>query len=445
MAYPAAPFGQFYDGTLPSGWASAYAVESLVEGCYAELWSGMSPDHTGAFNNVLLQGPIKVVSGSITIDRNNAIRRRATNVTLDPSVNATFMIPAANNALAAFSAYAPYGNELRLFKGALVAGTMTYIPLGIFEISGVKVTNNKTGVTMNGTLQDRSSWISRRKFTFPFQIAFGTLAEIAIGEILIAAMGNSFLYTPYVYNYISTFWSVNTLSYKIGGDPWTACQDIAAAAGCQLYFDYAGELQLCKIPNGTGYLGEVAFPSPCASYLEGDIISAHAIDRVLDNEQIPNVVCVQSQGSNVAIPYQSFWWQSNNGLPLYYAPAPSGGFLVQQPILAPLAPGSQYPTCVDVISTSIINDPTGANAAYMALCAGELASATIEITTFNLRDQPAHDVDDVITAQRIPAGVVAPIFAPPYTDSVNYCVDSVVIDLSPKNDLQLIGHPIGAT
>lgn len=116
-----APYGQMY---LPMSdeWIPTLSQPLLQIGTYAEIWYGIS-NQDAEVANTLLQGPIPVVAGTVTIDRNNTIRRSASNVTLLPSAGGE-LLPIANQpADSAFNLFAPYGAEMRLYKGVQESGT----------------------------------------------------------------------------------------------------------------------------------------------------------------------------------------------------------------------------------------------------------------------------------------------------------------------------------
>jgi hypothetical protein len=448
------PFGQLYDTSLPldpADWLNSYDTSVLVEGSYCEIWSGMSPDSSGDFNNELILGNIPLIGGTITVDRNNTIRRTATNLVISPDFNPTLIIDAVG-ATNQTTGYGPYGQELRIYKG-FNAGTAAdpdwqYAALGIFFIEEVDYTIDDTGTTMNGTLKDRMQWLSRRAFTIPFGIVGGTYTpQDAIGLILLACCGT--LYLPFTYNFFS-IWTpfpyINAQTYNIGDDPAQACLDIAAACGFQLYFDYAGNLQLMPIPTQLDdWSSNFAFAASVVAYESGDLLSPLSVKRALSNAGIPNVYCLQVQGSNVATPFEVFAWISDSSDPLYYADPP-GSWDDAQLALPPLAAGSTYPTCIVSDSTAIISgDDLGdqqAAAQIAAVTAVLLASASVEQTTITIRDQPAHDVDDTITLLMPNVGLGAVDDEP---GSVDYVLDQVVIDLDPSKPTSLTGRIIGAT
>ena len=198
--------------------------------------------------------------------------------------------------------------------------------------------------------------------------------------------------------------------YSIGDDPAKLATDLATAYGCALYFDCRGALNLEIVPDPITI-------TPCVSYIEGTSTSSISISRAINNKSVPNVICVESGGTKAAPGSTVWWWDSYPDSPAYYAAAP-GDWTMPQTILP--ANAGQYPVLIQKFTTTIQQgNATAAQA--MALAIGLTSIGSLEITTFTLRDQPAHDVNDVITVQRVIAGIPA--------DS-NYVIDQVTIDLA---------------
>lgn len=538
----ATPHGQLYQwsSSALSTWLTAYEASILLTYTYAEIWSGMSP-YSADFGNAQskLMGPIPVVSGTVKVDRSNVIRRTATNVTMMPDA-AGQLLPVANSSAGVF---APYGHELRLFKGyripgvvgspasvtsaavalplTVVAGTndefhytaistgfTTYVlmapgtystiaslaaamnaamgvapnipfsnfctvttsgsslvvnsiangtsqdgdqlttgtgrdvlaalgftspatlaggvadtsvaALGVFLIEEVDVVNDAGGVTLAGTLKDRAQWLARRGFRAPFSTNPAHTADVQINGLLTAVIATSFTF-PFLMSLTATTYLPGQGNYNIGDDPWKACCDIAAAAGMQLYFDYIGTLILEPIPPQ-------ASTATIVTYNEGTSIAPTAISRVISNAAVPNVICVIGSGSKVKPPVQAFWWDSDSASKTYYAPPPTGGFSPTTPqTSAPAQAGNAlYPSMLQKFTTNLVSSAAQAQAVAMAI--GLIAIGSLEAGTFSIRDNPAHDVDDVFATQRVIAGL------PNGTKEV---VDAVNIDLTPLSALQL--------
>jgi hypothetical protein len=528
---------------MSANWLPTYEQGVLPVVGYAEIWTALDP--FGLVAQTLLLGNIQYVGGSVTIDRNNVIRRTAVNVTLLIDA-AGHLLPTANTTSGYLS---PYGNELRLFKGCVTTGggsgvpatatstvtppvlplTVTlgvndtftfnpgystattvfyvapgvyttvadvasamdlaidaygnYIPQAIFDVGSlirVESTNNELdngssytsgptdflasagfnsltvlsgginptltneyaklgkylieevdvrddggGVTMVGILKDRGEWVSRRKFSIPYT----TNGTSTVGDII-----NNILFYGAGLNYsggldwteVGSAWSGGSLpcpyiparaTYNVGDDPWVAATDMAAHAGLQLYWDYDGNLTLEYTPDPKSI-------GACVAYLEYNTTAPVTISRAISNQAVPNVICVMSSGSSVTAPVQVWWWDSNSSSPTYYAPPPIGGFLPTNPQYAlPIQSVlATYPFLIQIFQSTLIGATIqGQVAQAVAIAIGLTSIGSLEKTTFTIRDQPAHDVDDVIYFARVIAGI-------PYETA--YIVDQVQIDLS---------------
>ena len=186
-------------------------------------------------------------------------------------------------------------------------------------------------------------------------------------------------------------------------------------------------LVFCPIPDPAAGVS-------CITYTEGTSSAPTVIKRIVSNADIPNVICVTSQGSGVATPVQVFWWESDPSSPAYYAAAPSGDFA--SPVLSLVSPdpASIYPSNMKVISTTVIGPTNQAQQAQdMANAAGALAVGSLENTSLTIRFNAAQDVDDIVTVGRVVAGVPT---------STNYVVDHAQIDLGVTTGDQVTARPV---
>lgn len=121
---------------------------------------------------------IDIESGAVEISTSNAIRR---------SCKVNLITDRTNNNLVPdnqFDLLNPFGNELRLYRGVRFAdGTNEYVPLGVFVITDVTISDTNDGVSIEVSGEDRSLIISRNKWTAPYQLVTGTL-ESSITALL---------------------------------------------------------------------------------------------------------------------------------------------------------------------------------------------------------------------------------------------------------------------
>ena len=394
-----------------------YLTDQKIEiGAYAEIWSSLNG---GASS--LIAGNLPVVGGTVTIDRSNAFRRSASNVTLlDPTGS---LVPTVGGG----GAFKPFGYEMRLYKGIKVGGAWSYAQLGVFLIGEVDVKNDSSGLQLIGTLRDRGEWISRMSFAAPWfidQISHAPIsADAAILSYLQGALYGVFgsVSVPFPYSFLTSTYNPASIYAKTGDDPWRIMSDIAVAAGLQLFFDYQGELHLSAIPTPGG---------ASLSFLEGTPSAPHQISRVVTNQNVPNVVCVEVNGSKTNPPLKVWWWDSVGGSPSFYAASPAGGFspLTPQTTLPPTS--GQYPPTIQKYQSTIPGDAAQAQATANAL--GQVAAGASEKATFAVRDYPGLDVDDVVDVSRAVAGV---------SGATPYVIDAVQIGLDVQSGTQFTGRP----
>lgn len=300
-------------------------------------------------------------------------------------------------------------------------GVAAYAQEGVFLIEEVDIINDDTGLTFKGTMNDRMEWLSRLSYNYAWSIdptvtpTINDAIDYIIGN---AANGWWGIFSPFPLGIWTTISATPPIShYAIGDDPSKLATDIASAYGCALYFDAMGALNLVPVPDPSTI-------SPCVQYLEGTSSGSVAITRALSNAQVPNVICVETGGTKANPSATVWWWDSYPGSPTYYASAP-GDWTMPQTIL-PANAGS-YPVLIQKYTTNIQQgNPTAAQA--MALAIGLTSIGSLESTTFSIRDQPAHDIDDVITCLRVIAGI--PADTANSLPGFNYVLDEVDIDLA---------------
>ena len=418
---------------MPSGWLTDYEAPVIEIVSYAEIWSGLAIPFVGIWpTNILLLGSIAVVSGSVTIDRNSAIRRSCSNLTLVlDSAAVGKLLPNVNSLPGPGEYFTPVaGLEIRLYKGLKGVGEAI---LGVFLIEQVVVTDDGNGVTMVGTLKDRGQTMARQGFQAPYSTDGTSTADTVIEKILKFCFDVSTL--PFTLHFTGSVYIPSISTYAIGDDPWQACQDQAAVAGMQLYFRYDGSLVLEPVPDPSTI-------TPCVTYTEGTSTAPTTLARTISNANVPNCICIVSQGSKVTEQVQAWWWDSVSTSATYYHDPPAGGFVPTNPQLTLPAqnPLAQYPRFIQKFQTTIIGPNTIANpnaqkeqSQAVAIAIGLTAIGSLEKDTFTIRDQPAHDVDDVVTIGRVIAGIPT---------NTNFVLDTVTIDLGPQNELQFAARPV---
>lgn len=386
--------------TMSENWLPALAAPVLEVVAWADIWSGIG--------GTLLEQQVPVTAGQVTIDRGNTTtRRQATNITFLPDA-AGLLLPTTTGSGLLY----PMGAEIALYKGVRYANGSTEVAaLGRFLLSEVDVNRDSSGVTLVGTMGDRGQTIDNAEFAAPYVTnGSSTVDEAIMAMISSQVSGLLFSFTPSVI-------VPPPQSFLAGDGPWTSAQQLAAGCGLELFPDENGTIVLQPIPSP--YLLPVV-----ASYIEGTPLAPVGFKRQLENTTAPNVVLVIASGSGIPTPLQYFWWDNNPSSPTFYATGspPSTS-------LPARSSESVYPTLMVTINTTIPPNTTDIEA--VATAAGNGFIGRFESAQISLRDNPAHDVDDVVQVQSAVSGVPTP---------TAYVVDQVQIGLDTTSGTVLTGR-----
>ena len=150
----------------------------------------------------------------------------------------------------------PYGNEIQVSRGIRSGGFEHLVPLGIFGIQDVSLSDTPEGITIDVTGADRAQKAIDATFDEAFTIAGGTLATTAILNLVSGGM------TVAETDFISRAGNAPMHQGEQGGDRWALAQDMAYVMGCDLYWSNTGVLVLRPISS----LGD----APVASIVEGE-------------------------------------------------------------------------------------------------------------------------------------------------------------------------------
>ena len=306
------------------------------------------------------------ISGEVTIDNRRSIRRECTLEFVDTDGT---LVPINNIS----SILLPYNREVKIYRGiAFPDGTEELVPLGVFIITSVDITESAQGVKITIKGSDRSLILARAKFTnHEFYIEAGTAKETAIENIL-----------KYRYPKVKTIFpatnQVTTLLYPTidqSSDPWREALKIAESASMDLYFDENGIARMRPIPDpdkGTAI----------ATYADGSDSVLIQIARSLSIDESYNGVIYTGEGTNLSIGVIGEAWDDNPSSPTYRKTYGE----------VPLFKSS--PTILTV------GEAKDAAAAELKKVIG--ASEKI---TWDQLVNPAHDVYDLVKVTRSPVGV----------------------------------------
>lgn len=204
--------------------------------------TGITSSHRLAVEVKLGGQKLEPVDGTVTLDITASTRGRADLSFADPA-----LIPETPS-----DTLAPYSNELSIARGITYSdGTSELKQLGLLRIEEAEITDQ---VSVN--LLDRSVRVAEAKFEETYTTAEGTNLVTEIENICRWAIPD--LTTEFSTRTAPTI----TLHAEEGDDRWEYCQSIAAALGCDLYFNALGVLTLRTVPDVTN--------PPVAYLVEGE-------------------------------------------------------------------------------------------------------------------------------------------------------------------------------
>jgi hypothetical protein len=180
------------------------------------------------------------ISGEVTIDSRRSVRRQCSLEFADADGT---LIPTNNRS----SVLLPFNREIKIYRGVLYQdGTEELVPLGVFQITTVEVTDTASGVRITVQGSDRSLKVSKAKWTnHNFYIENNTPKETAITQILKDRY-------PNVKTDFPATGQVTSLVYPTldqSSDPWKEALKIAQSAAMDLYFDENGIARMRPIPD----------------------------------------------------------------------------------------------------------------------------------------------------------------------------------------------------
>lgn len=170
------------------------------------------------------------IGGSVPVDRAQAIRRTCTVTIADPA-----LIPRTPA-----DQLATYGARLRISRGVDYGdGSQELVPLGVFRLDSVDGDLSEGPVTLQG--KDLSAIVADDKLTEPYT-ATGTV----VGAI--TALIQRSIPTADVISLIVDA-PIGSRTFDVEADPWAGCQEIAAAAGAEVYANPDGVFVIATLPE----------------------------------------------------------------------------------------------------------------------------------------------------------------------------------------------------
>ncbi len=414
-------------------WLPAMLTDTLNIVSYAEVWTPpSSTDPNGVF-----VANFQVVDGNVTVDATNAIRRQAQQITMvpapeDPEEGWPFPVTVPNTSV---DALYPEGNEMILYKGYwkpglspdtsqpqlnlpwLNGGSTVFgevVPLGRFLIEDVEIYNapgsGNVYIEVNG--RDRGGRIDRAKFTVPYATDGVSTLDVQLAALLNFAAPNLTL------NIEPSTVVPPQMTFNIGDSPWTSALALAAAGGYEVFADVHGTIvaRPALNPDTT---------APSISYETGAESIVTSIQRSIATTAVPNVIEVISQGSNIAAPIASYWWDSDQNSPTFYndtVPVP-GVNMSTLPTREGTYPTTAFSVTGAAATTQGQND-------LIALAQGYGAKGSLETIDVKIRDNPAHDVEDVIGLYDPATTLTAKL----------YVLDTLTVQMTGAQEMELKGR-----
>lgn len=307
---------------------------------------------------------LTVLSGNVGVAKELSGRRRCDLTLADPTGTLT---PSG-----ATSLLAPYGNEIKLYRGIRVLNTATgvyteeLVPLGVFGISDSSVEDGGGNLVISLSGFDRARKVSRAKFSDVYTVTAGTNYGLAIKAIIQSRMPASLLY-----NFATTASVTPALLFDAGEDPWEKATEMAESIGHVLYFDPDGVAVLAVEPN------TLTLPT-VATFAEGSEATILSVNKRLDDEKTYNHIIISGETSSTNVPVRAEAKDTLVTSPTYY-----------------LGP---YGDVVYFYSSQYITTAGQAQEAADAILRRSIGY--VEQVRINAIPNPALEVDDVIQITR---------------------------------------------
>lgn len=213
----------------------------------SERWA----DAIGSSHQMLVEVSVDgealpLTAGSVTLDNTSPTRGRADLSFADPN-----LIPEHST-----DTLAPYDNEFTIKRGlAYSEDDSELVQLGLLRVEETVIEADGSGTDISVSLLDRAQKVSDAKFESATTVSAGSDYLTVIQNVIAEVIPN--LQT----NFISRTLSTPEVPAEEGGDRWDFVQNMAAAIGCELFFDNDGVLVLRLIPTISG--------EPVAHLVEG--------------------------------------------------------------------------------------------------------------------------------------------------------------------------------
>lgn len=231
--------------------------------------------------------------GSVTVDRGQAIRRTCTVTVADPA-----LIPRTPA-----DQLATYGARLRISRGVEYGdGSSELVPIGVFRLDSVDGDVSEGPVSLQGT--DLSAVIADDRLTEPYS-ATGTV----VGAV--TALIQRSIPDADVISLIDNV-PIGRRVFDVEADPWAAVQEIAAAAGAEVYPNADGVFVISRLPDLL-----TAEPVWAVEAVEGGVYIKAT--RAMSSDKVFNGVLARGENTSENTPPVSYLATDNDpGSPTYW-------------------------------------------------------------------------------------------------------------------------------
>ena len=333
---------------------------------------------------------VSPIGGDVTIDSRRSVRRQCNLEFVDSDGT---LVPTNNRS----AVLLPYNREVKIYRGIQYAdGTEELVPLGVFQLTSVEVSDSPAGVKIAVQGSDRSLRVARAKFTsHNFFISDATPKETAIAQILKDRY-------PNVKTDFPATGQVTTLIYPTldqSSDPWRECLKIAESAGMDLYFDENGTARMRPIPDPD--LGKAL-----VEYTDGEDSVLTQLGRSLSSDESYNHVIYTGEGTNLTIGVIGEALDDNPSSPTYVTSYGSVPLFKSSPNILTVAEATEA-------ARAELKKVIGAS----------------EKITWDAIVNPAHDVYDLVKIVRGASGVNSTLM-----------LDAITIPLAATSTMNAIGR-----
>jgi hypothetical protein len=168
--------------------------------------------------------------GSVTVDRSQAIRR-----TCSVTIADTSLIPRTPT-----DQLATYGAKLRISRGVDYGdGSNELVPLGVFRLDSVDGDISEGPATLQG--KGLEAVVQADLFTSPYR-ATGTVVG-AVKALIQRSIPDADIVS------LITDTPIGSRTFDVQADPWAGAQEIAAAAGAEVYANADGSFVISTLPD----------------------------------------------------------------------------------------------------------------------------------------------------------------------------------------------------